>query len=153
MPVSLVSNKLYDEDFVAWLEEQAGHLRAARLAVLDLPNLAEELEDMGRSERRELDSRLEILIAHLLKKDIQPEAYTRSWDATINEQRRALRRLLESSPSLVKTLAARVPAIYPDARARAVDETGLAAGKFPKASPYAVGEVMGDASVLKGPRR
>ena len=115
MRATLAQDKSYEEDYVAWAERQAAHLRAGRVDALDLPNLAEELEDMGRSERRELDSRLEILIAHLLKKELQPEAYTRSWDATINEQRRALRRLLESSPSLTTRLADRMRAIYPDA--------------------------------------
>jgi hypothetical protein len=85
MRVTLARDKSYEEDFVAWAERQAAHLRAGRVDALDLPNLAEELEDMGRSERRELASRLEILIAHRLKKELQPEAYTRNWDATINE--------------------------------------------------------------------
>jgi hypothetical protein len=127
MRATLARDKSHEEDFVAWTERQAAHLRAGRVDALDLPNLAEELEDLGRSERRELDSRFEILIAHLPEKELQPEAYTRNWDATVNEQRRALRRLLESSPSLGTRLADRMQAIYPDALARAVDETGLTA--------------------------
>ena len=143
MPLSLEHMTLYDEDFVAWAEEQAALLRNGRLAALDLANLAEEIAEMGRSERRELDSRLEILIAHLLKQQFQPEAATRSWVATINEQRRALRRLLEASPSLRKSVGARVQAIYPDARARAIDETGLAEERFPTPPPYTADEVLG----------
>jgi hypothetical protein len=143
MPLSLEQMTRYDEDFVAWAEEQAALLRNGRLAALDTANLAEEVAEMGRSERRELDSRLEILIAHLLKQQFQPEAATRSWVATINERRRAIRRLLEASPSLRKSVAARIEAIYPDAHARAVDETGLAADRFPASSPYAAVEVLG----------
>ena len=143
MRAPLARKGLYEEDFVAWTEEQAAHLRAGRTAALDLSNLAEEIGEMGRSERRELDSRLEILIAHLLKKQFQPEAYTRSWDATINEQRRAIRRLFEASPSLRKTLAERIQAIYPDARDRAVDETALPIAEFPERVPYGLTDVLG----------
>jgi Domain of unknown function DUF29 len=152
MPVPATQKSLYDEDFAAWAEEQAALLRAGRLTQLDAANIAEELEDMGRSDRRELRSRLEILLAHLLKQQ-QPELYEtsrRSWDATINEQRRALRRLFKESPSLRRGLDAAMRETYEGATERAVDETGLPRDAFPAACPFTVEEALGEAAPTGG---
>ena len=77
----------YDEDFALWSAEQAGLIRAGRLDRLDLDNLAEEIDSLGRSEEHQIDSRLEVLLQHLLKWQFQPEKRTRSWAASILEQR------------------------------------------------------------------
>ena len=77
----------YDDDFFAWTQEQARLLRDGELADIDVENLAEEIESMGRSVRRELRNRLALLIMHLLKWRFQPAFRSRSWSSTIIEQR------------------------------------------------------------------
>lgn len=136
MAKTLDKPSLYDADYVAWLEEQAAHLRASRLSALDVPNLAEELEGLARSDRHELANRLETLILHLLKWDHQPSRRSRSWQSTIVEQRIRIRRLLDESPSLRSGLADVAAKVYPDAVDRAIVETGLAGRRFPDVLPY-----------------
>jgi hypothetical protein len=106
MAKTLVRPSLYDQDFLAWTEQQAALLRAGRLDQLDLDNLAEELDTMGRSEWGELENRLEVLLMHMLKWDYQPARRSRSWKATMREQRNALRRLMRRSPGLKRDLEA-----------------------------------------------
>jgi hypothetical protein len=142
MARTLVRPSLYEEDFLAWTEQQAGLLRAGRLDQLDLDNLAEELDTMGRSEWGELESRLEVLLMHMLKWDHQPTRRSRSWKATMREQRNATRRLMRRSPSLKRGLEATIAEVYPDAVGRAIDETGLTAATFPERLPYGVAEVL-----------
>ena len=89
----------YDTDFAAWAAEQAGLLRAGLVNSIDFRNLAEEIEDMGKSEQRALESRLQVLICHLLKWKFQPEQRGNSWRATIKEQRLKIKRLFSESPS------------------------------------------------------
>ena len=91
---------LYEEDFFAWTIEQARLLRAGELSAVDTANIAEEIESMGRSDRRELQSRLVVLIMHLLNWRFQPSARSRSWSATIEEQRLQIENILSESPSL-----------------------------------------------------
>jgi Domain of unknown function DUF29 len=99
MARTLVRPSLYDQDFLAWTEQQAALLRAGRLDQLDLDNLAEELDTMGRSEWSELENRLEVLLMHMLKWDYQPARRSRRWKATMRERRNAPRRLLRRSPA------------------------------------------------------
>ena len=138
MAKALDKPSLYDLDYVAWLEEQAAHLRAGRLAALDAPNVAEELEGLARSDRHQLANRLETLILHLLKWDHQPSRRSRSWQSTIVEQRIRIRRLLDESPSLRPGLTEIAAKVYPDAVDRAIVETGLARRRFPEALPYSL---------------
>src|SRR5437016_14045977 len=84
----------YEEDFFAWTEEQARLLRAGELAEIDALNLAEEVESMGRRDRQELESRLTVLLAHLLKWQVQPDRRSTNWSGTIREQRRQIGRKL-----------------------------------------------------------
>ena len=91
---------LYDEDFYAWTEEQAKIMQNHELDRLDLQHLMEEIQIMGASELRELESRLAVLLTHLLKWTYQPNLRGRSWELTIKEQRRALVRHLKIMPSL-----------------------------------------------------
>ncbi len=97
--------KLYDTDFVLWTREQAAALRAGRLDALDRDNLAEEVESLGRKDRRELESRLTVLVMHLLKWRHQPDQRGGSWDSTIRTQRREIEKLLNDSPSLRAAVA------------------------------------------------
>jgi Domain of unknown function DUF29 len=142
MAKTLVRPSLYDQDFLAWTERQAALLRAGRLDQLDLDNLAEELDTMGRSEWGELENRLEVLLMHMLKWDHQPTRRSRSWKATMREQRNAIRRLMRRSPSLKRDLETTIADVYRDAVGRADDETGLSAASFPQRLPYGVAEVL-----------
>src|ERR1700679_1879709 len=91
---------LYDEDFYAWANEQAALLRSGKLASADIENIAEEIESMGKGEKRELISRLTVLLSHLLKWQFQPNLQGPSWKATIRVQRRDLSRHMTDNPSL-----------------------------------------------------
>ena len=143
MAKTLDKPSLSETDYVAWLEEQAAHLRAGRLAPLDVENVAEELEGLARSDRHELANRLETLILHLLKWDHQPSRRSRSWQSTIVEQRIRIRRLLDESPSLRPGLAEIAAKVYPDAVDRAIVETALARRRrFPEALPYALEQLF-----------
>lgn len=123
----------YEKDAALWAAEQGVLLRTGRLSEVDLTNVAEEIEAMGRSERRELASRMSVLLAHLLKWKYQPGRRSDSWRNTIREQRSMLRLLIKDSPSLKPTLADPEWAsdIWENAIASAADETGLNIGIFP----------------------
>ena len=99
-----VRSFLCDHDFYAWSSQQAALLRAGHVAEADLEHIAEEIESMGRAERRELVSRLTILLLHLLKWQFQPLLKAASWRATIRVQRRDLRKHMEDNPSLTSQL-------------------------------------------------
>ena len=92
------TGKLYETDFFLWTKEQAAALRAGRLDALDRDNLAEEVESLGRKDRRELESRLTVLVMHLLKWRYQPAERGGSWDSTIRTERREIQKLLHDSP-------------------------------------------------------
>ena len=133
----------YEEDFVLWLEHQAELLRQGRVAELDLENLAEEVESIGRSDKREVQNRLIVLLAHLLKYQFQTKRRSRSWSLTISEQRRRLELVLKDSPSLLKTYAPQVfEESYSYARRKASDETRLSLGTFPETSPYTLEQTL-----------
>ena len=135
---------LYNTDFHAWTQEQAALLKSGRLSDVDMENLIEEIESMGKNERRELKSRLVILIMHLLKWQIQSERQSNSWRATIETQRFQLSELLEDSPSLGRELEVFVSAAYPKAKRLAILETGLIRDSFPSECPYPVHDILCD---------
>jgi hypothetical protein len=132
----------YDEDFYAWTTEQARLLRQGELSLIDAENIAEELESVGRSDRRELASRLEVLLSHLLKWQVQVGFRSSSWSRTIKEQRRRIERLLRESPSLRSALDELVAESYGEAREQAVSETGLAEDAFPAACPFSPEQIL-----------
>jgi len=127
-------------DFYAWTQEQAQLLRNQQFQNLDWGNIAEELEDIGRSEKRALGSRLEVLIMHLLKWQFQPSLRSRSWELTLKEQRLRIERLLAENPSLKSNLAEIVEKVYPLASLSAEKETGLSS--FPETCPYSLQEML-----------
>src|SRR5471030_2443483 len=94
----------YEQDVVAWASEQAALLRAGKLSAIDIEHIAGEIEDVGKSEQRELASRMTVLLAHLLKWKYQPERQGVSWEKTIKAQRKDINYVLEESPSLVPKL-------------------------------------------------
>ena len=131
----------YDRGVIAWAQEQARLLRAGQFAALDIEHLAEEIEDVGKSEQRELASRMAVLMSQLLKWCYQPERRSASWQRTIKEQRRALAFHLTQVPSLQHRLAATdwMDAVWADAVSLAIAETGM--DTFPEACPWAVADI------------
>ncbi len=132
----------YEKDVVAWANEQAALLRAGKFSALDIEHIAEEIEDVGKSEQRELASRMALLLAHLLKWQYQPERRGSSWQRTIKEQRRALVEHLDETPSLKRSLIDEhwIRKTWADAVAKAVEETDLAV--FPDACPWSMEQAM-----------
>ena len=136
----------YENDFYAWSQEQAALLRAGRWSELQIEPLSEEIEDLGKRERRALESRLAVLIGHLLKWELQPEySYRKSWRATINEQRRSIARLLAENPSLQPLLHDLVTLAYADSCDLVVRETPLDYEDLPSACPYTAARILDDA--------
>ena len=135
---------IYEQDFQAWTLENAALLRQGKLADIDVLHIAEELEGMGASERRELQSRLQVLVCHLLKYQYQPERRGKSWLLTIGHQRDAIDRLLKQSPSLRALLdnAEELGDIYAKAVRDAVIETDLDRHLFPSRCPYAIDQLL-----------
>ena len=133
---------LYDEDFYAWSNEQAALLRAGRLAQADIAHIAEEIESMGRTEKRELVRRLTVLLLHLIKWRFQPRRRTAGWEASVRVQRNRLADHLDDNPSLRPLLPAALAAAYRDAALEAVADTGLPGATFPATCPWRVEDVM-----------
>ena len=128
----------YDEDILAWSQEQARLIRAGRFELLDLEHIAEEIEDVGKGEQRELASRMTVLLAYLLEWQYQPERRGASWEKTIKAQRKELAYPLDETPSLrPKLLEARwLDMVWSKAVAQAVSETALDC--FPGLCPWAM---------------
>jgi hypothetical protein len=137
---------LYQRDFYQWTIEQATLLRNKRPELealgVDWTNVAEELEALGRGDKRELRSRLTVLLLHLLKWRHQPLHQGPSWRLTIEEQRDAISELLADSPSLQPLLDESMKAAYQSARRRAALETGLSQGTFPMDCPWSTTDAL-----------
>ena len=139
----------YEDDFVAWLEDQAQRARRGETESLDLENIAEELEGMARSDQREIRSRLIVLLTHLLNCSARPERRSSSWLGTIDEQRDGIAQLIKDSPSLRNYPARILDDCYPAARRNAANQMRLSLHAFPEHSPFGVEEVL-DAHWLPG---
>ncbi|EMD0638835.1 DUF29 domain-containing protein [Salmonella enterica] len=132
----------YETDFYAWTQEQAELLRAGKLTEIDAVSLLEEIESMGRSEKRELQSRLVKLFSHLLKCRYQPGLYSMSWHLTIKGQRIEIADCLADSPSLKSKLEPICAKAYELGRVEAAAETGFKLTTFPESSPWTFDEAM-----------
>jgi hypothetical protein len=130
------SSDLYEQDFYLWIQTTAELLKQGRLTELDLENLIDEIETMGRSEKKALRSNLEVVLMHLLKYKYQAEKRSGGWRATIREHRKRLREALEESPSLKPYFGEVFGLCYDDARLLAADETELHPATFPEQSPF-----------------
>ena len=139
-----VAGSLYDKDFYAWTQEQALLIQGRQWSQLDLLNLVEEIESLGRQERRELINRLSVLIGHLLKWQYQSHRRTRSWIATIAIQRLEITKLIEENPSLKPDLEAALQQAYLKAINLAIQETNLPNRTFPPNCPYSLEEILDD---------
>lgn len=139
-------NTRYETDVVAWANEQASLIRAGRFDKLDLAHIAEEIEDVGKSEQRELASRMAVLLAHILKWKFQPQKRSMSWTLTIKEQRRLLVRRIKKTPSLGPMLVDSewIDEIWVDAKGLAEKETGLDIGTFPEVCQWAMADVLAE---------
>ncbi|MFM7191877.1 MAG: DUF29 domain-containing protein [Microcystaceae cyanobacterium] len=133
---------LYETDFNQWLEETAKTLKDGNFQALDVENLIEEIQSMGSNDRREIKSRLIVLIMHLLKCQYQPKKQTQSWIATINTQRNEIELVLEDSPSLRPYLTANIPHCYQKARLDAATETKLPLKTFPLECPFTQEQIL-----------
>jgi len=134
----------YDGDIIAWANEQARLLRAGRFDALDIEHIAEEIEDVGKSERREIRSRMVVLLTHLLKWERQPERRGNSWRRTVNVQRRDIADCLRATPSLKPDLQSREwwESVWAGALDMAVRETGLSFDAFPEECPWRLEEIV-----------
>lgn len=133
---------LYEQDFLEWTARNAELLRAGQFHEADIEHIAEEIEDMGLSQRHQLRSRLRVLLVHLLKWQFQPERLSSSWISTINTQRAEIEDLLEQAPSLRPALESALPKVYRRAAGLAAIETGLSPGAFPEACPFALDRLL-----------
>ena len=138
-------NTSYEADVVAWANEQAEFIRAGRFDLLDREHIAEEIEDVGKSEQRELVSRMAVLVAHLLKWQCQPGRRGSSWESTIRIQRKEIFWVLRDAPSLCGRLQDPmwIDRFWSNGVAQVITETGLDC--FPEACPWSIeGEVLKD---------
>ncbi len=137
----------YETDFYAWANEQASLLRSGKLAEADIAHIAEEIESMGKTEKRELVNRLAVLLAHLLKWKFQPNLRGRSWRLTIKEQRKAVADHMADNPSLKSKTEEAMTTAYGSAVIEAAKQTAIDEDGFPGACPWAFGEAV-DAEFL-----
>ena len=136
-----MSGNLYDHDFYAWANEQAGLLRAGKLSEADIQHIAEEIESMGKTEKRELVSRLKVLMIHLLKWRFQPTGRATSWRLTVEEQRREVIEHMDDNPSLKAKMGEAMASAYASAILGAARETGLDRTIFPSACPWSFEQI------------
>jgi hypothetical protein len=139
---SMSTADLYDLDFAAWAELNAGLLRAGRLSEVDLEHVAEEIEDLSRRQRHAVRSRLGRLIRHLLKWQFQPEKRSTSWQRTIAQQRLAISRLLEESASLKPRFAGQAAEAYSDGARLAAIEMRCEVKALPSSCPYTMAQLL-----------
>jgi len=137
-----MSANLYQQDFYAWASEQAALLRAGNLSAADVEHIAEEIESMGKAEKRELVSRLTVLLLHLLKWQFQPALRGNSWRTTIRVQRVQLADHLDDNPSLRGQCPEAIRRAYRLALVEAASETGLPDGTFPPVCPWSFEPLM-----------
>jgi hypothetical protein len=139
-PVSAMTTGIrpttYETDFYTWTQQQAELLRQGRIDDLDLENLAEEIECLGRSERRSFVSAIRLLTHHLLKWQYQPEMRSQSWESTIREQRYQIGALLQDNPSFKPWIPNALADGYGHGRDAAAGETKFPLSTFPKTCPY-----------------
>lgn len=136
------TDNLYERDYYLWLLHTAKLIREGKFSEVDAANLIEEIEDMGRSEKRALKSNLIVLLLHLLKYKYQPQKITNSWKSSIREHRRRLRDDFQTSPSLKRYMTEVFDQCYQDSREQAADETGLPLNNFPDSCPFTPSEVL-----------
>jgi hypothetical protein len=134
----------YETDFHAWTIQQAEFLRSGQWEQIDIANLIEEIESLGKQQRQELRNRLGVLLGHLLKWYYQPEARSKSWFYTIREQRRRLQEHLTDNPSLKPYLDEAIQLAYKDGLDLVGRETPLDPAQLPQECPFSVAAIFDD---------
>ncbi|MGF1602117.1 MAG: DUF29 domain-containing protein [Thermosynechococcaceae cyanobacterium] len=129
---------LYDTDFVEWIDEAVTLLKQGKFSELDVANLIEEVEDLGKRDKRAAYSNLKVVLLHLLKWQFQSDKRSASWHSSIQEHRQCIQQILKDSPSLKNYLKQEYRNCYNDARELASIETRLPLNTFPAECPYAV---------------
>ena len=134
----------YENDIIAWAKEQAYLLRSGNLSSIDIQHIAEEIEDVGKSEQRELASRMAVLLSHLLKWQYQSERQSSSWQRTIKEQRKAIARRLKNTPSLKSCAndSEWLEDAWGDAVLITINQTGIS--NFPESCPWAIENILSE---------
>ncbi|MGL4621645.1 MAG: DUF29 domain-containing protein [Chroococcidiopsis sp.] len=143
-PENSKRTSLYEQDFVAWANQQAMFLKQGRFEELDLDNLIEEVESLSRSDKRAVKSQLIRVLKHLLKLNYQSNAfyYLNSWRSSVVEGRSQIKLIVEDSPSLKPYLSEILAQCYEEAVSQASAETGLSAANFPSACVYFLEQVL-----------
>lgn len=136
-----MNTTLYEQDFYAWTHQNAQLLREGKLSEIDVINIAEELESMGKSQQQALINRLAILLMHLLQWQYQANKRSRRWELTIIEQRQEIVELLEDSPSLKHHIDIKLAKAYKKALLKAERETGIRYTEFPPVCPYTLEQI------------
>ena len=134
----------YDSDFYLWSANQAALIREGKFDQLDIENVAEEIESLGRSDRKSMMSQLQRLLSHLLKWQFQPSRRSKSWRLSIYSAREEIGVLVEDSPSLNESLSSGLAKAYLAARKRAALETGLPSEDLPSECPYSLGQILNE---------
>jgi Domain of unknown function DUF29 len=144
MPVPEIpsATSLYETDFYAWTQEQVRFLRDRQWSLVDLHNLIDEVESLGKQQRQELRNRLSVLLGHLLKWEYQPWERSRRLLASIRVQRREALWLLQENPSLEPVLADALLEAYENSKDLAMGETVLFQKSVPPECPYSFNEVL-----------
>jgi hypothetical protein len=137
-----MTESLYDTDFYQWTQMQTAALRARDVAALDLAHLAEEIESLGKRDRRAVESYLEVILLHLLKWAYQSDRRGRSWEKSLLQARHRLAKLLRENPSLANQVPEFLDEGYPHARRLAAVETSLPLTTFPETCPWAGEQVL-----------
>ncbi len=132
----------YDRDFNQWAQATAQLLREKRWDELDLGHLIEEVEGLGKSERRAISSQLERILIHLLKWEYQPQRRNDSWLDSITDGRIQIEKIIQDNPSLKTFPAVCLPADYADARRYAAQQTGISIDQFPLECPYPIAHIL-----------
>jgi hypothetical protein len=134
--------QLYEQDLYLWAETTAHLLKQKRFSEIELDALIEELEDVGKSEKRGLKNQLKRIIMHLLKWKYQPERRGKSWKMSIQNGREEIEDAIIDSPSLRKTIPELIASVYPNARENAIAETDLDDWVFPEQNPFTTGQIL-----------
>ncbi|VXD24523.1 conserved hypothetical protein [Planktothrix serta PCC 8927] len=137
-----MNTNLYEKDYYQWLNKTAYLLAEGRFSDLDIPNLVEEIESMGKSQKRAIESYLNVLLLHLLKRKYQPGHRSGSWRGSIRNSRWGIHKRIQESPSLKSYPQDVFLECYTLARANAADETGLPLEMFPELPPFSIEQVL-----------
>lgn len=148
-----MSQSLYEQDFQLWIEQTIASLKERDFNALDIDHLIEELADLGKSDKRSLESNLVLLLTHLLRLKVQqnvPEMMKNKWHESINEHRLHIERSLQDSPSFKSSLDTAIQSAYPNARKLAIKDSQNAilgvripkADEYPQTCPFSVEQIL-----------